>query len=365
MIPGSVANEADPANVGFALVIWRGVISLTLAVVGVALIVTFRARLVPLVSTRTRRFLVEVLALGAMQLVVAALFAVIDFPPILHTGRLQAHDDTLIWALVLAIPLTIWLQTFAFVHLDATEVERGVIVRERDDARAERTFFDLINQAFLAVVSSKRERLGKSKADNCAELISALNPSAQIARLITACWQIFDTMINDGSDQGITRHRVRVAYFRVDAGNERLVCDYSWNGTAGDCVPARVRDHLSLQGSSPSLAVAAAKDGRVYCVPDPLASDRDAYHPFTFFDETEKNVLKSIVAIPIKLDGDAAPYDVLVVDTARPGFFDSTETWQQLQLNQICIALAHRLHMEKRLLLHERANHAEIPSSPP
>jgi len=174
--------------------------------------------------------------------------------------------------------------------------------------------------------------------------------------IIVACWEIFDKMINR---DGEPHHRVRVAYFRVTG--DRLVPVYCWNGNSSECV--------SLNGGSPMVAAsftfdavkgcvarAVSNSGETRWIQNAETADKDPGDPFFFFDATEHEKLKSMVVVPVRLEDDAARYDVVSIDTDREGYFNAAKRGEALE--HIIENMAHRLQLEKEMeRLHNGGRH--------
>jgi hypothetical protein len=236
-------------------------------------------------------------------------------------------------------------QSFVALHADHAEIRQRALEDERDDARQERKFYHLVSEIVMAVVSKKREYL-RSAIDP--EAIFNDLPQKQTAALIAAAWEVINGIVQDESAGDV--FRVRVAYFR--AQKDGLSLELSWNGRNADCVslsPNTMTACFSWSGNTGSLAKSASQTGTMWLVADADEADRNPGHPFHFFGPDERSELKSIVAMPIKFEGANAPYDVLVVDTNRPGFFDAGDERLVLKLKHVARNLAHRLHVERGL----------------
>jgi hypothetical protein len=351
------AVVATASNHSFFLQIF---LALAIAVVGVALVIKYRDWIIPRLNTRSRRFFWEVVVVAALAAALVVTVEAVDWKAVL-AGTHSDTDALILWVMSVACGLEVTAQAVTVAHADYAETirknqqelwvgEKLALQSELTDAREERDFFLTVNAAFLKVVSLKRERLLKTLSP---ERVRALKPDVQCQALISACWELVDKMVNEGRDLG-PRHRVRVAYFRVVG--KRLTVAYCWDGTSGDCVTRRIendpkiRVRFDLDSEESCLAVAAAKTGQAFWVPDSAAVAKKTTHPFVFFDEaTERQELKSIVALPIKVAGDASPHDVITVDTDREGYFTKSDASREVRLGIVLKNLAHRLQLEKAL----------------
>jgi hypothetical protein len=358
VVPAAAEAASTPGSHATMLV--RFGCAFVFTVVGLALLTWQRKRLPTVVGTRSRRIFVEVLLLGAFEFGVAVLIGAVDLKSALG-GKIASGDNGILWALPFVGSAVVLLQAFSVLRSDTSESDlaairsgQEVLKTQLTDARKQRDFFYVVSRAFLKVVSRKRERLKDAKSS--AEIVSALRPVVQRTALIVACWEIFDKMVNHDATQ---HYRVRVAYFRVTG--PRLEPTYSWNGTNGDCVSLNgrapvVMESFTFEAVKGCVARAAANSGRTYWIPVAEAADKDPSDPFFFFEEGERDTLKSMVAIPIRLEGDIAKYDVITIDTDREGFFNAQDRGDDVM--HIVENLAHRLQMEKQVerFLQERAD---------
>jgi hypothetical protein len=326
--------------------------ALVVTLVGIAVLIRFRKRLPALVVTRTRRIFVEVVILGTLQIVVAIFIGAVDLRGAL-AGKIAPEDNRILWGLPFAGAAAVLFQAFSVLRADTSDSELAELRTTRDtldkqltDARAQRNFFTIVSQAFLRVVSHKRERLKGAK--NAEEGIKALQPTRQGMSIIMACWEIFDKMINPTVE---THHRVRVAYFRANA--HRLDPMYCWNGDSASCVSVggwsqTVTASFSFAAMKGCVARSVSLSGETRWIPDAEAADKDSSNPFFFFDyQTEYETLKSMVVVPVRLEGEGPKYDVVSIDTSCKGYFNAPDRSDEVL--HIVQNMAHRLHLEKEM----------------
>lgn len=355
----TIEHPAPPEEHGVAdLLPQLGLTALIIAV-GLPLILRYRHKLPALFQTRARRVYLEVFVLLGLNFAVGVLLEAINWSAV--GGAMARRDLNLLWALAAFVGLLANAQAVVVVHADTVAAEQKRREQERVDERIEaeseladarkmREFYHVVNEAFLRVVSRKRERLAKAHAN---ARVSELQPAIQCQALVLACWEIIDGLVNDelgGSD----RNRVRVAYFRVIG--RRLVPENSWDGTAGDCVTrlidtdANVKARFDLDSSSDCLAKTTSLTGKAMSLRDCAVAAADKNNPFVFFHPSEKDEMRSIVSLPIILPGAAAPFDVITVDSDRKGAFNHADLVQKRQLEMVLKNLAHRLQLEKALV---------------
>jgi hypothetical protein len=307
------------------------------------LVLLFQARLRVLAATRRRRVVSSGVLLG-VQAMIALLVASVDFGEARREGAFNPADLTAMRWLVPLAAIAVALELFISLHSDFAEEARGALERQLDFARRERNFATLVLEYFLNVVSRKRERL--KLATSKSVLLDPQSPPEQMTALIQACWQVLDRQ----RTRAETAYRLRVAYFRRTAVGLELAL--AWNGTSIDCVPkrdAKTRARFRFDHPEGCLAVAAARDGTMYRIPDTSADYAERASAFVFFDQNEVKTLKSIAALPIKIEGDSMAHGVLVVDTDEKGFFNPEDRRQELELGLLVENLAHRLQLEERL----------------
>jgi hypothetical protein len=349
------ALTAVPIPGGPRAILIRLAAASVFVVVGVGVLLWQRKRLPALVPTRARRIIIEVFLLGALEAFAAILVGVVDLKSAL-AGHIQPADNMFLWALPFVGASALLVQTFSALRSDAVETaledlskQNGALGKQLQDARSYRDFLSIVMRAFLNVVSFKRERLKAAKTP--AEGLKALQPARQGMALIVACWEVFDKMINRS---GQPHYRVRVAYFRVQG--DRLAPVYCWNGNSETCI--------SLGGGAPTIvasftfdavkgcvARAVSNSGETRWIPNAQTADKDPSDPFFFFDQTEHGMLKSMVVVPIRLEGDAAKYDVVSIDTDCEGYFNAADRGDAV--THVVENMAHRLLLEKEM---ERLN---------
>jgi hypothetical protein len=176
------------------------------------------------------------------------------------------------------------------------------------------------------------------------DYIDSLKPSEQLAGMVVVCWELINHLLVTRAGTG---HQLRVAYFRPR--QRRMSLAHCYNGTTDDCIAVdadEIAARLKFDHSTGCLVVAAAKNGLTYLIPDTVAEAAKPTSPFVFFDKTQTSRLRSIAALPIKLDGDVGPHGVLMVDTDLLGFFSQD---LEAPLQQVIVNLAHRLQLEERI----------------
>jgi hypothetical protein len=311
-------------------------VALLVAALLVAIVVAVqRERLMSAASTRSRRIAIGG-ALIVVQLLVAVAISAIDFQKALSAGAFTPPALTAFHWLMALTSVGVGLEVFVLVQADAAERDRGVL----SEVRRERDFQNLVSRTFLGVVSLKRKRFKELRSAE--DLLAAMKPAEQLARMVVSCWELINHLLVEHCGTG---RQLRVAYFRFRDG--RMSMAHCYNGTSDDCVSVRDPDMVSrLRFDHPTgcLAVAAAKNGANYLIPDTVAAANNTTSPFVFFEKSQAERVKSIAALPIRLDGDTAPHAVLMVDTDVKGFFDST---LEVPLQQVITNLAHRLHLEE------------------
>lgn len=323
---------------------FAGLVAAILVAIAVACIAVglARERLRWFAVTRTRRSAVGV-SLFVLEAVVGVLLSSIDFGASIRDRVFTRQDWPLVPWVVVLVGVGAGIQLMVLLHDDFAETERAAHEREAQLARKDRAFILNLSNMINRAVSRKREKL--AQVSDASALLAALDPKHAIAALIQYFWHVFDGM---GPEKRETNFRLRVAYYRCTG--QRLVLAHSWNGSEENCVPMSddVRRRFRFDHLEGCLAVAASKSGAIYRVADTLEAHDDRQHPFWFFEQSERDTLKSIAALPIKLDGTKAPYSVLIVDTNVKNFFN-TDQRQGLELEQVVKNLAQRLLLEERL----------------
>jgi hypothetical protein len=95
------------------------------------------------------------------------------------------------------------------------------------------------------------------------------------------------------------------------------------------------------------LARNVAREGVARLVPSTEEADKDPHHPFRFFSAEQRKYLKSIAALPLKVQGESlSRYPVLTIDTDQNGAFDPKDERLTLRLNELVRNLAYRLQIE-------------------
>lgn len=301
----------------------------------------FRPRLGFLVATRARRVVIS-LALIADQLLVGIILASIDFGTASKAGQFTAEDLATFWYLTPLSALGVALEVFVLISNDHAEDARVKLEQIRNSL----DYQNLISRTFLRVVSLKRTRF--KTVHDATELVAALKPAEQLAAMIVVCWELVNKLLDQSRGSGF---KLRVAYFRLEGENDgmRLTLAHCYDGTSDQCVTPvtpEVAARLEFRHHEGCLAVAAAKKGTTYLLPDAAAADASSTSPFRFFSKNQKDYLKSVAALPIKTAGDPTPHSVLMIDTNAEGFFHDD---LDVPLGQLVENLAHRLHLEEQL----------------
>ena len=347
----AVAAVSTASPTGGHGLLFRCGLALVFTLLGLAVLISQRRRLPSIVAIRSRRIFVEVVLLCAFELTVGVLASAADLRAA-FAGRIAPSDNAVLWALPFVAAFVVLLQGFAFLRSDTAETKFEDLSRRYEaldtqlkDARSHRNFLSIVMRAFLNVVSFKRARLKAAKTHE--EGMKAFQPTKQGMALTVACWEVFDKMINPEVEP---RHRVRVAYFRV-IGNG-LVPVYCWNGNSDTCVSLVGRSPIVTQSFTfdavrGCVARSVANSGETRWIPSAEAADKDPSDPFFFFDQSEHQTLRSMVVVPIRLEGDPPPYDVLSVDTGREGYFNAADRSDQVR--HVVENMAHRLLLEKEM----------------
>ncbi len=315
-----------------------------LCLVAAILVLVYQNKLHRIAATRRCRVIANAVLMAA-QAMIALLVASMDFGEARRSGAFLAGDVSAVRWLTGLSPLAVALQLFVALHSDFAEEARAALLTQLDYARRDRNFANLMAGYFLNVVSRKRERL--KAAASKAVLLDPAAPPQQITALIQACWQILDQQRKRDASE---KYRLRVAYYRRNGVGLELAL--AWNGKSIDCVPtrdAKTRARFRFDHAEGCLATAAVKDGLMYRIADTSEDYERRASPFVFFDQNEARTLKSIAALPIKIEGDSMAQGVLVVDTDEKGFFDPEDRRQELELTTLVENLAHRLQLEERL----------------
>jgi hypothetical protein len=314
------------------------------SVLGAVGVLWQRRRLVSWVSERFRRFALQAGPLLVLELAAALLGGTIGLDRMWSATSLTTAQSAVLWLLCVVLTLRVVLQAFVVVHADDAEIRQIAVAGELDDARSERDFFTLLNTSFVQVVSQKRETLRRG-TDRKAVFSELPNQSRE--RLLGACWSIVNGLIQAGNSTG-HQHRVRVALFR--AGEEGLDVAASFDGTQSNCVCLRAevkREYFRWDGKRNSLAKSVATTGVARLVQSATEAHNNPDHPFKFFLDEERQALKSICALPLKLEqNDGNHCDVLVLDTDREGFFDPASRALGIRIDYLRKNMVHRLHVE-------------------
>ena len=177
-----------------------------------------------------------------------------------------------------------------------------------------------VTNTFLGIVGHKADRVRElvpscqDGAVDLEKLRDALNPAEQILKIVMAVYDIYRDQLTNGQS-------LRVAYFYVDLGH--LKVRHCWNGVSRNCITSPNSDNRKrfkmATCATKCLAVAAAHSGKIEIVANAEEADRDQDSPFRYFESDQRPRIKSIVAIPLKRDGEAAPFEIFLcwIPTSR------------------------------------------------
>ena len=269
-------------------------------------------------------------------------------------------DDTIplsggavfLWAWLLAHAVNKWHSDLWDQRVDEERKEQQRQRLLREGAENDRDFVLEVSNAFLKVVGVKGDRIRKELGvragksgnvcphDGDCMIKEALQPTHQITELLLALFSIYRTRLEP-------QNTLRLAFFRLTG--EFLKLEYAWDGVTTDCIQSPLSKHRAMfnikEVGGVCLAVAAARDGQLWIIPDAEEADRDRGQPFSYFDQDQRSKIKSIMALPLRLADEPTPAQhVVTVDTNRRGFFDYN---REDELKLMARNLAHRLHLEE------------------
>lgn len=227
--------------------------------------------------------------------------------------------------------------------------------RDRKEAVANAEFADSTNRLFLSVVSEKRHRVAKYKADilrieqahpDCSALINkAFNSDEQMKGLLAATYQL--VRLHMWGLGVSTQSKLRLAIFTV--GRRKL--DLEWHYTEGgkDQIrgpkykPHKNKYRLVHGKPAKSLASHVASSQAIFVISNADEADDSSDVPYFHFDDQQRRTIKSIVAIPLgKIGDNGYCRHVLCLDSDQAGVFTKSH------LNRF---EGIRCNLEERLML--------------
>ena len=262
----------------------------------------------------------------------------------LSTGSGIWRDFYLLHLLIVIGVVDAFGQLVWWSHSDAWEAridqyrdDASSAIEARGQAKSERDFVLFVNNSFLGVVGIKasRVKLVRNNAVKDLELLkSSLSPQAQVVKLLTVTYEVLKHALPPSE-------KMRIAYF-VKEGNY-LVPTYSWDGTDSGCVksPKKMsKEKFCIsKAASECLAVYAAHSGRIETIADANAANTDGKCSFNYFSNSQRDNIRSIIAIPIGGGGPAEK--VVCIDTTQTGYFCEETKWRAELIKE---------NLERRLL---------------
>ena len=182
---------------------------------------------------------------------------------------------------------------------------------------------------------------------NLKNLHATMNPESQIGQLIMNTHLIFKERLQANSS-------LRIAYFCLD--KDYMEPAYSWDGYNENCITTplnKYREKFKIDCAAENLVVYVAHSGRIESVPSAEEAHAESRHPFYYYGEEQKEKIKSLVAIPLKVLDTLPDFKpVLVVDTNEPGFFGK---YTEKEFEHIQENLSNRLltELDTKLLFEE------------
>lgn len=181
-----------------------------------------------------------------------------------------------------------------------------------------------------------------SSLNSLKNICKTLDPDEAIVRLIMNTHLLFKTRLKPTSN-------LRIAYFQFDDDDhDYLQTPLSWNGTSLNCVRSpseKYREKFNMKSSAAEcLAVSVALSGCIEPVPYAEDADGNSSHPFNYFGNEQREHIKSLVVIPLKVEDTMPDFKpLLVIDSDQPGFFGE---FKEKEFKYIQTNLSTRLLME-------------------
>lgn len=273
-------------------------------------------------------------------------------------GSLDVGSLAAACALAVSFPMFIFTQKILFYHqqrererFEKTELKKlenkrqAAVIRARlaDEqyllADRMRQFLTTLLESDNDKIAGRREVIEERLKDNLSSTgtrHSAISDATflkiaaplgiEASRVTAIAQQVFEAR---RPRVGGKRNRVRVALFERKADRFEVVA--SFDGQRTDVVRSPKSDsgRFSIDNMRGCLAVAAGFEYAAQIVEDAVKGDRETDCPFHYFGNRRQRAgIKSIVAIPVRFDGDTsecARY-VLCADCTQPGYFDGDLT---------------------------------------
>lgn len=289
-----------------------------------------------LAQNKINRLAAFIVIQGIVPAVAAIFVEAADFSD-LFQGQIPRHESRTLTILTGLTSIFIWGQFVLYWHESRWEQR---LADEREQRKTAEDKYDLaqrsldylieVSKTFLQVVGFKHARIRDlierdhgAEALTVSDLVTALAPRDQMIRILHAAFLIGRSHLKPGSD-------LRIAYFESDG--TYLVPKHSWDGTSSNCCSSALERHREKfridSAAAECLAVHVVHTASIRVVPDAEAADIDPNVPFRFFDTAQRSVIRSAVAIPLRLSRDSASPigHVICLDTnERGGFHEGQE----------------------------------------
>lgn len=315
-------------------------------------------------GTRGRRLAFALVLGGIVPLIATGMVEAADYSEMAQ-GRMTSAS---FWCNVALAPFAVAYLTGQYIlwfHEENTGIRLSKAEMVRDEARADRDFVVLLNRTLLHVVQRQHERVKKALESSrgvvpLPTILNALAPNIHVAELVNIVYEIFHAEVTQRfPGQEV---QVRVALFRLDGSATSLNLVHAWNGVTNLCVQSprqRFQEKFQLIQVRECLAVYAAVHREVMIVPNAEEAHGSASCAFNYFDNEQRAVIKSTLAIPMAYPGQQGPaHYVLCVDSSSKELFHLAK---RIHYEKIAENLAPRLHQAD--LIEELLKRASNPSS--
>jgi hypothetical protein len=300
-----------------------------------------------LAGSKPLRMTFMVVSIGVVPLIAGILVEGTDFSEI---ANLRVTLASLICGIFVGPVAVLFLagQYLLWFHDDNWDIRVSKAEAERDEARADRDFFMLLNRAMLLCVERQKDRLQKCLAARQAQTIQlplsavlqAFAPNVQLAEFVNTLYELF-------AAEAIRRFpgeevRIRAGLFRVDTS--QLKCLHAWNGTRRDCLasPVSKSDRFSLSQPKECLAVFSAVNSTLMIIEDAEVANASGDSPFNYFDTNQRSNIQSILVLPIpSIAANTTTQYVICIDCNLKKMFDLAK---RSHYEKIAANLAPRLH---------------------
>lgn len=326
-------------------------VTLIVCVIGLVLLIATRKNVAAKVIASTPLDLAYVIIMGVAGVVGALMLDVIDMSEVLK-GR---FTDQFYWqGTILILCTCLGIASLFFQFYKDLAVKSSLVRAEHldriihDHRRRTREIGKIVGQKALRVRKVVRtHQANGEKKMSTSKLLNALLPGEQLSLNFVGLFECLRDFVD-------TAHSLRLALYLPAPDGSRLELRLSFDGRHPDVITSPLSQHagrfcLKNGWQKGCLATYAAMRGGMHVISDTSRLTPEQAEIFSFFDDRQRERIKSIVAFAYEVD-DHRPFPVLVADSDLPAAFADSDACTLELLRTNFQEFASRLLLEAELL---------------